>query len=47
MKNVFLKFYSNSVNQPFYWGIGDQRSYFNEIERVINKFVTNDNEYQF
>ena len=46
-KNVFLKFYSNSVNQPFYWGIGDQRSYFNEIERVINKFVTNDNEYQF
>lgn len=46
-KNVFLKFYSNSVNQPFYWGVDDQRSYFNEIERVINKFVTNDNEYQF
>ena len=46
-KNVFLKFYSNSVNQPFYWGVDDQKNYFNEIERVINKFVTNDNEYQF
>lgn len=46
-KNVFLKFYSNSVNQPFYWGVDDQRSYFNEIEHVINEFITNDNEYQF
>lgn len=46
-KNVFLKFYSNSANQPFYWGMDDQRSYFNEIERVINNFITNSNEYQF
>lgn len=46
-KNVFLKFYSHSVNQPFYWGLDDQRNYFEEIECVINKFITNDNEYQF
>lgn len=43
-KNLFLKFYSNSVNQPFYWSLDDQRSYFNEIERVINNFITNNDE---
>lgn len=46
-KNVFLKFYSNSVNQPFYWGIDDQRNYFNEIEHVINNFITYNDEYTF
>ena len=46
-KNVFLKFYSHSVNQPFYWGVDDQKNYFDEIERVINNFITNDNEFQF
>lgn len=45
-KNVFLKFYSDSVNQPFYWGLEDQRSYFNEIKRVMNNFINNNNEYQ-
>lgn len=39
-KNVFLKFYSESANQPYYWGKNDQESYFHEIERVINNFLS-------
>lgn len=38
-KNVFLKFYSHSVNQPYYWSIEDQVNYFNELERVIKQFL--------
>ena len=38
-KNVFLKFYSHSANQPYYWSIEDQANYFNELERVIKQFL--------
>ncbi len=37
-KNVFLKLYSNSNNQPYYWSSKDKMAYFTEFKRVINNF---------
>lgn len=35
-RNVFLKFYSESNSQPFYWSEYDKKMYFEEIKNVIN-----------
>ena len=37
-KNVFLKLYNNSNNQPFYWSSKDKESYFNSIKSVFAEF---------
>lgn len=36
--NVFLKFYSKSDAQPFYWGKTDKENYIKEINRVMDNF---------
>lgn len=36
--NVFLKFYSKSNSQPYYWGRCDKQYYVTEINRVIETF---------
>ncbi|GAH45101.1 unnamed protein product [marine sediment metagenome] len=38
-RNVFLKFYSNSDNQPYYWSKTDKDLYFKAIEKVLNPFL--------
>lgn len=38
-RNVFLKFYSESNSQPYYWSSDDKRQYFNMIESTINDFL--------
>lgn len=40
-RNVFLKFYSNSDNQPYYWSKTDKILYFKAIENVLRPFLTN------
>lgn len=37
-RNVFLKFYSNSDNQPYYWSKADKESYFREIKKILKPF---------
>ncbi|WP_405570215.1 DUF262 domain-containing protein [Winogradskyella sp. Asnod2-B02-A] len=38
-RNMFLKFYSNSDQQPFYWSKSDKESYFNNIKEVISDYL--------
>jgi hypothetical protein len=38
-RNVFLKFYSNSDNQPYYWSKSDKVLYFQALEKVLNPFL--------
>ena len=38
-RNVFLKFYSESNSQPYYWSSEDKRQYFDMIESTINDFL--------
>ena len=40
-RNVFLKFYSLSDSQPYYWGVKDQAAYLAEIKKVIGNFKDN------
>jgi uncharacterized protein with ParB-like and HNH nuclease domain len=40
-KNVFLKAYSNTDMQPYYWSETDKESYFEEINNIINSFKNN------
>ena len=37
-KNVFLKYYSDDVQDLFFWNSNDREDYINEIESVINNF---------
>ena len=37
-RNVFLKLYSTSNNQPYYWSKSDKEAYLTEIKTVINEF---------
>ena len=39
-KMVFLKGYSNTDYQPFYWSEIDKNAYFSEIERIIKTIKT-------
>lgn len=38
-RNVFLKFYSNSDNQPYYWSKDDKVSYFAELKAVLKPYL--------
>lgn len=38
-RNIFLKFYSNSDQQPFYWSKADKKSYFANIKEVIEPYL--------
>jgi hypothetical protein len=39
--NVFLKFYSNSDNQPYYWSRQDKGLYFKAINQTLTTFFAN------
>jgi Protein of unknown function DUF262 len=39
-RNVFLKFYSNSDNQPYYWSKTDKSLYFKVINDMLTSFFT-------
>ena len=38
-RNVFLKFYSNSDNQPYYWSLDDKISYFAALKVVLKPYL--------
>jgi len=38
-KNVFLKFYSNSISKLYVWQEEDRQQYITEIKRVLNEFI--------
>lgn len=38
-RNVFLKFYTNADNQPYYWNPIDKKAYFNSIKSTILPFL--------
>lgn len=38
-KNVFLKFYSQAVKQPYYWSKADQEAYLKAIETTLKPFL--------
>ena len=38
-RNVFLKFYSESNSQPYYWSKDDKEQYFDAIQKIITEFV--------
>lgn len=40
-KNVFMKFYSNSVNQMTFWGDADREKYLSDIKNTINTYRQN------
>lgn len=40
-RNVFLKYYSTSNIQPYYWSTGDKIAYIKEIKDILNPFLTN------
>lgn len=39
-RNVFLKFYSNSDQQPFYWSKEDKKNYFESIKEVLKPYLS-------
>lgn len=38
-RNVFLKFYSNSDNQPYYWSTDDKKSYYNALKETLKPYL--------
>jgi uncharacterized protein with ParB-like and HNH nuclease domain len=38
-RNVFLKFYSNSDNQPYYWSSTDKESYLKSIKETLKPYL--------
>jgi len=38
-RNVFLKFYSNSDNQPYYWSKEDKISYFVSLKEILKPYL--------
>ena len=40
-KNVFLKYYSDTDLQPFYWSKSDKMAYVNDISVKLNSYLTN------
>lgn len=42
-KNVFLKLYNNSNNQPFYWSKKDKETYYDSIKSTLSQFTINYN----
>lgn len=39
-KNIFLKYYSNTDLQPYYWGNEDKQSYFQDINSKLKPYLT-------
>lgn len=40
-KNIFLKYYSSTDLQPFYWSKNDKSIYFKDIASKLNSYLTN------
>jgi hypothetical protein len=38
-RNVFLKFYSQAENQPYYWGKNDKERYFDAIAATLKPYL--------
>ncbi|MDD4728422.1 MAG: DUF262 domain-containing protein [Dysgonamonadaceae bacterium] len=38
-RNVFLKFYSNSDNQPYYWSVNDKKAYYKSIKNILKPYI--------
>ena len=38
-RNVFLKFYSNSDNQPYYWSSNDKESYYIALKETLKPYL--------
>lgn len=43
-KNVFLKLYNSSNNQPFYWSKRDKITYYDSIKSILFDFASNFND---
>lgn len=39
-KNVFMKYYSSDVNDLQVWNENDKKSYFDEIKKVLNQYLS-------
>lgn len=39
-KNVFLKYYTGSDLQPYYWSKSDKQNYYNDIEEKLKPYLT-------
>lgn len=39
-KNVFLKYYTESDLQPYYWSKADKKNYYNDIEKTLKNYLT-------
>lgn len=39
-KNVFLKYYTDSDLQPYYWSKADKKNYYNDIEKKLKTYLT-------
>lgn len=39
-RNVFLKYYSESDTQPYYWSSNDKKAYFATVKEVLSPFLT-------
>lgn len=39
-KNVFLKYYTDSDLQPYYWSKADKENYFNDIQEKLKPYLT-------
>lgn len=38
-KNVFLKYYTDSDLQPYYWSKADKKNYYNDIEKKLKPYL--------
>lgn len=39
-RNVFLKFYSNSDYQPYYWSVNDKKTYYKSIANILKPYIS-------
>ena len=39
-KNIFLKYYTDSDLQPYYWSKADKEKYYNDIDEKITPYLT-------
>lgn len=42
-KNIFLKYYTESDLQPFYWSKADKKNYYNDIENKLRPYLNSQN----
>jgi len=43
-KNVFLKYYSDSDLQPYYWSKADKENYFEDIQKKLKPYLNTQND---